>query len=160
MQQSDQSGSLSVYLHKSFFVCWTHCLTQWLTQPWIINWTCRRTCQLVALMDFTTHLKQSLAENWNYSAPQELYTWFRYSSDKLQFIVFLCGLVMAHFAHVLQGCITGTGAIIWYDCPSASETTLLNMGICITWSYRWQVWYHIHNTTKLCAYNIGFDKYI
>ena len=38
----------------------------------------------------------------------------------------LCGL----FTHILQGNFTGTGAIIWlpYDCPSASEVTLEDMG--------------------------------
>ena len=36
------------------------------------------------------------------------------------------------FTFIIQGCFTGTGAIIWlpqwYDCPSASEATLKNMG--------------------------------
>ena len=31
-----------------------------------------------------------------------------------------------------QGCFTGIGAIIGYDCPNASGTTLRNMGKCFT----------------------------
>ena len=39
-------------------------------------------------------------------------------------------LVLIDFTHILQGGFTGIGAII-YDCPSASEATLKNMGRCL-----------------------------
>ena len=38
------------------------------------------------------------------------------------------------FTHIFQGYLTETGGIVWstqYDCPSASEVTLKNIGECI-----------------------------
>ena len=59
-------------------------------------------------------------------------------------VVFCCdGLVLVIFTHIIQGCFTGTGA---YNCPSASEGTLNDVSMCITWTHR--NWCHDHKTNN------------
>ena len=62
------------------------------------------------------------AQNTLYSTSQELYTWF----------AICCGQEMGSFSHILQGYITGTGAIM--RLPQYHEVTLKNMGKWILWN--------------------------
>ena len=75
------------------------------------------------------------------------------------FVVFHCGvlLILSDFAHILQGYFTGTGAILWQDCPSASEATLKDMGKWITWLHKELLCHHNNiNHKKTGCIFIGY----